>query len=86
MRMIDADMLEDALVEYGVPVIVKGKTTSAWGVPIIEVNLRPGHWIYEGNAYVAKCSMCRNSLDMRGISGDANFCPYCGAKMDGVAE
>lgn len=45
-----------------------------------------GYWIYEGNVYVAKCSECGNFLDMRGISGKANTCPHCGARMNEEAE
>ena len=45
--------------------------------------IRYGHWIYEENAYVAKCSGCGNLLDMRGLTGggEANFCPTCGATI-----
>lgn len=36
MRMIYADELEDALTKAGIPIIVKGKATSAWGVPVVD--------------------------------------------------
>lgn len=40
------------------------------------------HWIDEGPfCSLVKCSQCGNFLDMRGVNS-ANFCPYCGAKMD----
>ena len=35
---------------------------------------------------IVQCSLCRNFLDLDGVNagrGDANFCPNCGAKMDG---
>lgn len=51
--------------------------------------IRHGHWIpLDGwfNKSIVKCSVCGNTLDMDGVNagrGDANFCPNCGAKMDG---
>lgn len=57
--------------------------------PTIEPEVRHGRWIaLEGwfNKGNVKCSACRNTLDMHGVNagrGDANFCPNCGAKMDG---
>lgn len=51
--------------------------------------VRHGHWIpLDGwfNKSVVKCSVCGNTLDMDGVNagrGDVNFCPNCGAKMDG---
>ena len=38
---------------------------------------------------VYKCSNCGNYLDFGGVNagrGDANYCPNCGAKMDGDNE
>ena len=35
---------------------------------------------------VYRCNQCGNFLDFDGVNagrGDANFCPNCGAKMDG---
>lgn len=54
--------------------------------PVIHAN-----WILIQNVgffhnRVVKCSHCGNILDMDGVNagrGDANFCPNCGAKMDG---
>lgn len=54
--------------------------------PVIHAN-----WILIQNVgffhnRVVKCSHCGNILDMGGVNagrGDANFCPNCGAKMDG---
>ncbi len=40
-----------------------------------------GEW---GRSY--RCNRCGNFLDFDGVDigrGDANFCPNCGAKMDG---
>lgn len=47
--------------------------------------LPKGHWLKDrGSIY--KCSNCRNILDFDGVNagrGDANYCPNCGAKMEG---
>lgn len=57
--------------------------------PTIEPKVRQGRWIpLQGwsNTGIAKCSVCGNTLDMGGVNagrGDANFCPNCGARMDG---
>ena len=39
--------------------------------------------------HIFKCSVCGNTLDMDGVNagrGDANYCPNCGAKMDGKTD
>lgn len=54
--------------------------------------VKRGRWIkQEGfwNKNTVKCSLCGNYLDMNGVNGgrsDANFCPYCGARMDGDTD
>ena len=53
-----------------------------------------GKWIVKTDGFVIKrvwgvCSECGNTLDFSGVNagrGDANFCPNCGAKMEGVKE
>ena len=61
-------------------------------MPTIETEQRRGRWIaLEGwfNKSIVKCSVCGNTLDMDGVNagrGDANFCPKCGARMDGGAK
>lgn len=47
-----------------------------------------GKWIYEGargRFTACRCSVCGNveNADWAMISGEVNFCPNCGAKMDG---
>lgn len=61
--------------------------------PTIEAEpVRHGRWLsLEGwfNKSSVKCSVCGNTLNMDGVNagrGDANFCPNCGARMDGGAE
>ena len=93
MRLIDADIIQDELatlilyvagtpegecVEYAHNLIDAQPTIDA--VPVVHA-----HWIDQKYG-VYKCSNCRNYLDFRGVNagrGDANYCPNCGAEMDG---
>ncbi len=52
-------------------------------VPVVH-----GKWIYEGargRFPACRCSVCGNveNADWAMISGEVNFCPNCGARMDG---
>lgn len=51
------------------------------------VQVRHGKWKKIGEwGRVYRCNQCGNFLDFDGVNagrGDANFCPNCGAKMDG---
>jgi predicted RNA-binding Zn-ribbon protein involved in translation (DUF1610 family) len=46
-----------------------------------------GKWRKAGTKWrIFRCNKCGNLLDFDGVNGgrgDANFCPNCGAKMDG---
>ena len=52
--------------------------------------VRHGKWKKSGNwGRVYKCDQCGNYLDFDGVNagrGGANYCPNCGAKMDGEEE
>ena len=48
-----------------------------------------GKWIDEDPAfaeYFANCSVCGYEIDIHNERGYFNFCPNCGAKMDGGDE
>ena len=49
--------------------------------------LKKGKWIKTARwGRVYYCDQCRNYLDFDGVNagrGNANYCPHCGAKMDG---
>lgn len=55
---------------------------------------RAGKWISArvGRLFTSndfKCSACGNFLNFDGVNagrGDANYCPNCGAKMEGTEE
>lgn len=57
--------------------------------PSLDVKpVRHARWIDPVHG-VYKCSNCGNYLDFHGVNagrGDANYCPNCGAKMDGEIE
>lgn len=97
MRLIDADNIQDQLatlilyaagtpegecVDYAHNLIEAQPTIDA--APVIHA-----HWIQNKGLFrnpIVKCSHCGNFLDMNGVNagrGNANFCPNCGARMDG---
>ena len=46
-----------------------------------------GKWIddtYSNGTYDADCSICGESIKWNGCRNNFNYCPNCGAKMDGV--
>lgn len=47
--------------------------------------VKHGEWKYDNNNNCWYCSLCDCSAlnDYRGASTDSNFCPNCGARMDG---
>ena len=49
----------------------------------VEEERKHGHWIQVDDTK-CKCSACEiTHLIAQYPSGDKNYCPYCGAKMDG---
>ena len=44
------------------------------------VEVKHGRWIYETKYY--SCSICAGKRFNLLLGTDAEFCPYCGAKMD----
>lgn len=47
--------------------------------------VRHGKWIYDKENECWYCSLCEYSAlnNYRGLSVESNYCPHCGAKMDG---
>ena len=79
MRLIDADaLIEEALTEgaYG---YVDAKQIA--DSPTIDaVPVRHGRW-YEGHEMMT-CTNCCEQFDLY-FKNDFNYCPNCGAKMEG---
>lgn len=92
-RYIDANDVKDLLIgleslpwEDEVDDLIKVLPTA----DVAEV--RHGIWIegaehFTNGFYEAECSVCGNYIRWNeGNSGEWNFCPNCGAKMDGKGE
>lgn len=48
---------------------------------------KPGHWVYNrGQAFGEPCYFCSLCIDGGSDYGLDNYCPNCGAKMDGERE
>lgn len=59
--------------------------------PTIEPEVRHGRWIELPKALnpeetPCKCSTCGHILSFYGYYPKSNFCPHCGARMDGKAD
>lgn len=60
-------------------------------MPTIEPKVRRGRWIELPKALnpeetPCKCSVCGHILSFYGYYPKSNFCPNCGARMDGGAD
>lgn len=52
------------------------------GVPTADVQeVKHGYW--EDDEYMYICNICGKWLDITQGTADMNYCPNCGAKMDG---
>jgi len=49
---------------------------------------RHGRWVWDAENECWLCSTCEQSAlnNYRGNSADSNYCPNCGARMDGDAD
>ena len=89
MRLIDADALRKKAT------VVTEYDEGGWGVdllavPLCDVELAPtieaepvrrGRWEHHANG-MAYCSECETVA----VEDGTDYCPNCGAKMDGVQE
>lgn len=78
------DMIETA------PTVIKCGITSE-GLPLMDLTPRPrGKWVPFGQFSIFyKCSQCGNMPLKWGTADDdylSDFCPYCGAFMEGAKE
>lgn len=65
--------------------IKKSITDRIKAIPIADVEpVKHGHWTANGIAHV--CSLCGRSFVIEQGDADMNYCPHCGARMDGEAE
>ena len=93
MRLIDADELKTAFptCDNSKNVLVASVRATINHMPTIEER-KTGKWVELSHGilfHIYKCDQCGNTIDMNGVNagrGDANFCPNCGAKMEGAEE
>ena len=75
MRLIDAELLEEQFGISDADILAKEEIRYA---PTVDaVSVVHGHRVDDGGFY-ARCSQCDGVLPLC-----ANYCPHCGAKMDG---
>ncbi len=84
-RYIDAEMLKEYV--WGRSSHMLCKWDAAGVVDAIDIQetadvapVRRGSWKPEGDCGITRCSVCRWSIEE---CIDWNYCPNCGAKMDG---
>ena len=75
MRLIDAELLEEQFGISDADILAKEEIRYAPTVDAVPVV--HGHRVDDGGFY-ARCSQCDGVLPLC-----ANYCPHCGAKMDG---
>ena len=83
-RYIDADALLSRLPDdLPYKASVKRVLMQAPTADVVEV--RHGRWVYTAAYECFVCSNCRLSAlnNYRGLSVNSEYCPHCGAKMDG---
>ena len=81
MRLIDADALIDDLI-FPTEQFKKGFIDTLYDAPAIKVEqVRHGRWEYKHFSSEPHCSLCLAEYPV-----ETNYCPNCGAKMDGGAN
>ena len=96
MRLIDADALEQAAIErYKSGLLTKSEAETvadmALNAPTIDP-VKHGWWLLEpyvgkhATLKVLRCSECDNPVTELPDGKDYNYCPNCGARMDGGEE
>lgn len=83
MRLIDADALRRRKeLRFGLMAAITTIQFLIDEAPTVEER-KHGHWI-NPKAWHVECSECHHVLEI--ICGVKNYCPNCGAKMDGEPE
>lgn len=77
---VDAEPTEEQVKEYcrkRCLVIVNSELFNEMKARWSAVPVKPGHWVKNGDRY-CECSVCHHEGN---ISGQDNYCWFCGAKM-----
>lgn len=83
MRLIDANLIEEIFKEQGYDYCAG----VVYCTPTINAEpIRYGRWIGKpiGGYSTVRCSMCYSVFAEN--NGKWNYCPHCGARMDGEEE
>ena len=92
MRLIDADQFKAKLLSFmdrksttpsDTDCILDGVINLLEEQPTIDP-VKHGHWEFAKDVYVS-CSVCGVTILLFNAE-NPNYCPHCGAKMDGEAE
>lgn len=80
-----------AAIKTNSPTFYDGQDIADWQAkcineaPAVDAEpVRHGKW--EDNAYIWKCGSCHKWLLVEDGDADMNYCPNCGAKMDGRTD
>ena len=92
MRLIDADALEKSEIAQLIDRYLYNQCNLTIGLavammPTIDTEQKRGRWDYRHEDDWCYCSVC--GKDAEGSDGECletEFCPNCGARMDGGAE
>lgn len=81
------DIIETLEYEWG----YEGMREDLYNLPAADVvEVRHGEWLLEqepdGKPYCFHCSVCDNDFHYIGIKTAFDYCPNCGAKMDGKEQ
>ena len=81
MRLIDADALKrEPELLYGLTVAITEIQDVIDEAPTVEER-KHGHWVRHNN--IIACSECIWDMYWEEGNTKLNYCPYCGAKMEG---
>ena len=82
-NLIDQDLLIDSLGASDMEIFAKEVISEAPTVDAVEVV--HGRWVWNEEDECFVCSNCEMSAlnNYRGNSAPSDYCPNCGAKMDG---
>ena len=92
MRLIDVDQFKDKLLSFmdrkaptpsDTDCILDGVINLLEEQPTIDP-VKHGHWKFAKDVYVS-CSVCGVTILLFNAE-NPNYCPHCGAKMEGEAE
>ena len=92
MRLIDVDQFKAKMLSFmdrkattpsDTDCILDGVLNLLQEQPMIDP-VKHGHWKFAKDVYVS-CSVCGVTILLFNAE-NPNYCPHCGAKMDGEAE